>query len=141
MKSSPVWVSECVRSHRELQGSIRNNCFISSNECHEREDFIKAQFIIRFIYLSKKYIYMDKKITKEMTFGEILKLCPDSAEILFSYGLHCIGCHIAVVETLEQGCKAHGLSDEDIDAIVNKINALLGNKDDAQEVFEDDFED
>ncbi|MBW3003325.1 DUF1858 domain-containing protein [Candidatus Woesearchaeota archaeon] len=65
------------------------------------------------------------EITKENTFGDILRICPESAEILMSYGLHCIGCHIATVETLEQGCKAHGLTDEQIQEIVDKINKIL----------------
>lgn len=67
----------------------------------------------------------EEKITKNMTFQEIMKNCPGCAEILLSYGLHCIGCHVAAFETLEQGCKAHGLSDDKIDEIVEKINNLI----------------
>ncbi len=60
--------------------------------------------------------------TKDMTFGDLLQAKPEAASILAAYGLHCIGCHIAVFETIEQGSKAHGLSDEQIDEIMNKIN-------------------
>lgn len=71
---------------------------------------------------------MVEKISKEKTFGEILKICPESSYILMNYGLHCIGCHIAIVETLEQGCRAHGLSEEQIEEIVDKINNLIKEK-------------
>jgi len=63
------------------------------------------------------------KFTKDMTFGDLLQQKPEAATILGAYGLHCIGCHIAIFETIEQGSKAHGLSDADIDEIMEKINA------------------
>ncbi|MDA3899739.1 MAG: DUF1858 domain-containing protein [Spirochaetes bacterium] len=63
------------------------------------------------------------EITKDMTFGDLLQQKPEVAEILSSYGLHCIGCHIAVFETIEQGAKAHGLTDEQVDEMMKKITA------------------
>lgn len=45
-------------------------------------------------------------ITKEMTFGELIQKHPNAAGILGAYGLHCIGCHVAVFETIEIG-RAH----------------------------------
>ena len=62
------------------------------------------------------------KIDKEMTFGELIHSYPEAAMILMKYGMHCIGCHIAVMETIEQGAKAHGLSDDDIDKMIEEIN-------------------
>ncbi len=61
-------------------------------------------------------------ITKNMNFEEILKKNPNSAEILFNSGLHCVGCMMAMNETLEQGCKAHGMSKKQIDELVKKLN-------------------
>lgn len=61
--------------------------------------------------------------TKETTFGDLLQAKPEAASILAAYGLHCIGCHIAVFETIEQGAKAHGLSDDQIGEILKKINS------------------
>ncbi len=63
------------------------------------------------------------QFTKDITFGDLLQQKPEAAEILASYGLHCIGCHIAVFETLEQGAKAHGLSDAQLEEMMSKINA------------------
>jgi len=62
---------------------------------------------------------MTKKITKKMNFNEILELKPDSAEILINVGMHCIGCPMAQMETLEEGCIAHGI---DVNEILKKLN-------------------
>jgi hybrid cluster-associated redox disulfide protein len=63
-----------------------------------------------------------RAITKNMTFAEILQKHPESADVLFESGLHCIGCGMAMYETLEQGCIAHGMNQKEIDAIVDKVN-------------------
>jgi hybrid cluster-associated redox disulfide protein len=63
-------------------------------------------------------------IEKSMTFEQILEANPKAGAILMRYGLHCIGCHISAYETLEQGSKAHGLSDEQIGKMVTELNQL-----------------
>ena len=63
-----------------------------------------------------------KKITKNMTFGQVLKDYPQVVPIFMKFGMHCIGCHIAVSETLEQGALAHGV---DADDLVNELNRVL----------------
>lgn len=65
---------------------------------------------------------MAKKITKHMTFGEVLKDYPQVAPTFLKYGMHCIGCHIAASETLEQGALAHGV---DPNELVDDLNKLL----------------
>ena len=60
-----------------------------------------------------------------MSFTEVLKKCPDAAEILMESGMHCIGCPMSMTETVEQGCQAHGL---DADKLVEKINKKLCKK-------------
>ncbi len=67
----------------------------------------------------------EQKITKEMKFSEILERYPDTIEILFESGMHCIGCPMASQETLEQGIIAHGL---DINKILKKLNNKIDNK-------------
>lgn len=59
------------------------------------------------------------KITKKMSFAEILKKNPGAAEVLMNKGMHCLGCPMAMQETLEQGCLAHGINP---DKILKKIN-------------------
>ncbi len=66
---------------------------------------------------------MSNQINKDMTFAELLHIKPDAGMILGEYGLHCIGCHLSVSETIEQGMKAHGLSDPDIDSLIRELNA------------------
>lgn len=63
-----------------------------------------------------------KKISKKMTFAQIMGKNPDSIEILIKKGMHCIGCPAAMQETLEQGAVMHGL---DPDKLVEEINKKL----------------
>jgi hybrid cluster-associated redox disulfide protein len=64
----------------------------------------------------------DNKITKEMTFGEVLKKYPETVKIFFQYGMHCFGCHIAVSETIEQGALAHGVP---VDQLMGDLNKMV----------------
>ena len=68
---------------------------------------------------------MPEKINKDMTFGELIQSFPDVAPILAGYGLHCIGCHIAVMETIEQGAMAHGLSSAQLNKMVGELNKAV----------------
>ena len=77
---------------------------------------------------------MADKITKDMTFGELIQKYPETAESLLKRGFHCIGCHMATTETIEQGAKAHGLSDEDVDEMLKEMNDIV--KDKKEEVKE-----
>ena len=64
-------------------------------------------------------------INKNTTIGEILqKHGEKAAEILMKSGMGCIGCPGAQMESLEDGCKAHGLSNEDINKIVKELQEL-----------------
>jgi len=67
---------------------------------------------------------MPKEITKNMSFREILEKYPELAEFFLEKGMHCIGCPMAMHETLEQGCLAHGLNPNDV---VKKLNEKLKN--------------
>lgn len=68
---------------------------------------------------------MEEQITKDWTIGKILEKYPNAAEIMFKNGLHCVGCHIAANETLEQGIISHGGSEEMVGKIVSEINDLI----------------
>ena len=59
-------------------------------------------------------------ITRDMLIGEILKTKPDSAEVLMSFGMGCIGCPSSQMESLEQAAAVHGLNVEDILVALNK---------------------
>ena len=68
---------------------------------------------------------MGREISKTMTFGELLSEYPQAGRVLAAKGLHCIGCHIAVSESVEDGARVHGLSDAEIDAMIEEIKASV----------------
>ena len=55
-----------------------------------------------------------QKINKKMNFAEILSKKPGAEKILMQKGMHCCGCPISQMETLEQGARAHGLDGDEI---------------------------
>ena len=65
---------------------------------------------------------MAKKITADTLIAECLELNPNSAEILLSTGMHCIGCALAHGETIAEAVAVHG---EDLDALLKKLNEGL----------------
>ena len=62
------------------------------------------------------------KITGKTKMSKILEANTKAAEILFEAGMSCIGCPMAMQETLEQGCLAHGMSHKDIEKLIKKLN-------------------
>ena len=71
---------------------------------------------------------MAEKITKEMNIGEIVREYPQTAQVFFDMGIHCVGCVASHFETLEEGMKAHGKSDDEIAEIVNQLNKVAEQK-------------
>ena len=59
------------------------------------------------------------KITKATLIVDCLKLTPNSAEILHSVGMPCIGCAMAHGETIEEAVFVHG---NDLDKLLEKLN-------------------
>ena len=68
-------------------------------------------------------------ITKDMTIGEVIAKHPETAQVMLSYGLHCVGCHVAASETLEQGARAHGMDDKAVDKMIKEMNDMAEKKD------------
>jgi hybrid cluster-associated redox disulfide protein len=69
---------------------------------------------------------MAKKIKKEISsktqLRDILQGNPKAAQTLFESGLTCVGCPMAMQETLEQGCLAHGMNKKQINELIKKLN-------------------
>lgn len=65
---------------------------------------------------------MAEKVTKEMTFFEVMRMYPEVVKVLQKYNLGCIGCMGAQNESIEQGAKAHGI---DPDELINDINSAV----------------
>ena len=64
------------------------------------------------------------KINKSTKISKVVGANPKAVEILFKAGLTCIGCPMAQQETLEQGCKAHGMNKKEIKKIKNSFHRL-----------------
>lgn len=71
----------------------------------------------------------EQQVHRQQTIEQILAMFPHKAQRLAqeitNAGLHCIGCGAATWETLEGGMYGHGMSDEQIDTLVDRLNALL----------------
>ena len=65
------------------------------------------------------------EITKNSIIGDVLDQYPDTAELFFSIGMHCLGCPASRGETIEEACMVHGI---DCDDLVSKMNEILANR-------------
>lgn len=59
-------------------------------------------------------------ITKDNTIGEILEMNSNAADILMDFGMGCLGCPSASMETLEQACFIHDIK---LEEVLNKLNS------------------
>ncbi|MEK6939932.1 MAG: iron-sulfur cluster assembly accessory protein [Nanoarchaeota archaeon] len=64
-------------------------------------------------------------ITKDMTIGELVQQYPSVVEVLMEEGVHCVGCGASYFETIEEGLAGHGRTEEEVDAIVKKLNQAI----------------
>ena len=64
-------------------------------------------------------------IEKTMSIGEVLRLDRNTAPIMMSYGMHCLGCPHAAMESLEMACAAHGVNADDL---VKELNDYFAKK-------------
>lgn len=65
------------------------------------------------------------KITKDMTFAEVVSKYPKVTKVFLRHEMHCVGCPIAMQETIEQGAKAHGIS---VKKLVEELNKAISKK-------------
>ena len=61
-----------------------------------------------------------KKITKDMTIGEVLEINKDAKVILSGFGMHCFSCPMSQMETIEEASMVHGV---DVELMLEKLNA------------------
>ena len=66
------------------------------------------------------------KITKDILILDLVEQNQDLASVLTEeYGFHCVGCMAASMETLEQGALVHGMTDDQIEKMVEDLNKRL----------------
>ena len=61
-------------------------------------------------------------VTPDTNIGDLVLFHPETADLLFSIGLHCLGCPSSGVETVSEAAAVHGL---DIDELVLRLNAII----------------
>ena len=67
-------------------------------------------------------------IKKTMLITEITRAYPECAIIMMTHGLYCVGCGVAMYETLEEGAKAHGMSELEIDQMIKEMNSVVNKR-------------
>lgn len=61
------------------------------------------------------------KFNKDMTVMEVLQLNPNTRGVLMGFGMHCFGCPISQMETLEDASYVHGI---ELDFLLQKLNEV-----------------
>ena len=55
----------------------------------------------------------------------LTQISPRAAELLSEYGLHCMNCMFNQYDTLKAGARLHGMTDEEIQIMIDEINVQL----------------
>jgi hybrid cluster-associated redox disulfide protein len=58
-------------------------------------------------------------LNKDMTIGELVSKFPQTVEVLFEFGMGCVGCPSAQAETIEEACFVHGFK---LDTLMFRLN-------------------
>jgi len=70
----------------------------------------------------KKSKETKQKIAKDMTLAEAVARYPKTIPVFMKYGMHCIGCPMAMQETIEEGATVHGI---DIKKMLKDLNESI----------------
>jgi iron-sulfur cluster assembly accessory protein len=76
------------------------------------------------VHVRKKPI-VKQYVTKDTAIGELASKYPIAIGILFSKGMHCVGCHASEFETIRQGAEAHGMKPAQVGTLVDEINQAI----------------
>ncbi|MCR4888077.1 MAG: DUF1858 domain-containing protein [Ruminococcus sp.] len=61
-------------------------------------------------------------VTPSTLIGDLVLFHPETADLLFSIGMHCLGCPSSGVETISDAADVHGIN---IDELVGKLNDII----------------
>ncbi len=61
-------------------------------------------------------------VTPQTLIGDMVLFHPETAELLFGIGMHCLGCPSSGVETISEAAEVHGI---DTDELVSQLNAII----------------
>ena len=63
-------------------------------------------------------------VTPNTLIGDLVLFHPETADLLFSIGLHCLGCPSSGVETISDAADVHGL---EVGKLVEQLNDIIKN--------------
>lgn len=65
------------------------------------------------------------KISEKTLIGELVEKYPKAAKVLTEkYEMHCVGCGMAMMETIEDGAKAHGMNKREMEKMLEDLEKL-----------------
>ena len=64
-------------------------------------------------------------ITKDTIIGDVIKENENAVGILMSFGMGCVGCPSAQMESLEEAAMVHGI---DADVLIQQLNDYLAGR-------------
>ena len=67
------------------------------------------------------------KVTKDSNIADIVFKYPEAADVLTSFGLHCVGCFASSFDTIEQGAQIHEMDEEEVAELIDEINKVIEN--------------
>lgn len=71
---------------------------------------------------------INQKVTKDMLLGDVIQVYPETGQVMLEYGLHCVGCFANQFDTVEQGALLHGMEQEEIEEMLERVNEAIINK-------------
>lgn len=73
------------------------------------------------------------KVTRGTNLGAVVRQWPQTAKVMLDYGLHCAGCFANQFDTVEQGAAIHGMSDDELNEMISRINEAIKNPPDEED--------
>lgn len=61
-------------------------------------------------------------VTPDTLIGDLVLFHPETADVLFSIGMHCLGCPSSGVETIKDAAIVHGI---DTNKLVAQLNGII----------------
>lgn len=81
--------------------------------------------MVKMIDASKLKKSSSYVLTKDTILSKIVSESPRTAELLSEYGLHCVNCFASTFDTLETGAQVHGMSNDEMEQMIDEINVQL----------------
>lgn len=88
----------------------------------DRDDFLKFDLYAEEAPDLSSDNGLGFEITRDTKIIDLLQIHPFAQDILLTYGMHCIGCSVSMLETVAEAAMVHGV---DIDCLLEDLNTDL----------------